>query len=372
MPKKITLLLALLLLPVSVFAATMRVGDYFLKGAETVSDDLYMLGETAVFEGRILGDAAALARTIFSESTTTGDVLFIGEEVRLRGAVGDDARLLGGTVTIDGVVQDDVVAIGGEVRIAPTARIQGSLYAMGGTVRILGAVLGDARVVSGRMELAGEVAGDMELWGKASFKTPARIGGDFVYHADGKASPPVNVAIAGKVVVDERKEGGRAFSLGGFRGGFLSLRTLMALALGFALLFFARERSEELLLDLLPNVGMRLMRGALIILLLPAAGALLLPTVVGIPLALILGACFLLALMLGWAYAGLLVGAWSERLFFKRSAFPLSYRPVLLGIIFLSVLSAIPMLGPLLNLALSLAAVGSLGTVFYRHLRENG
>jgi cytoskeletal protein CcmA (bactofilin family) len=371
MIQKLLILSLFVFAPACALAASIQFGDYFLKGAETVQDDLYTLGDTVIFEGRITGDAAALARTIFSESTTTGDVLFVGEEVRLRGAVGDDARLLGGTVTIDGVVEDDVVAIGGEVNIAPNARIRGSLYAMGGTVRIFGSVVGDARVVSGRMELHGEVAGNVELWGTASFKTPARIGGDFVYHTDGKASPPVNVAITGKVVMDEREKGESAFSLGGFRGGFLSLRTLMALALGFALFFFARERSEELLLDLLPNVGMRLTRGALIVLLLPAAGALLFPTVVGIPLTLILGACLLVALLLGWAYAGFLAGAWSERFFFRRSPFPLSYRPVLLGIIFLSVLSAIPVLGPLLHLALSLAAVGSLGTVFYRHMRQN-
>lgn len=366
-----TSVICALLFPFSAFAATVHMGDYFLKGAETASDDLYVLGETVALEGRIVGDAVSLGRSIVSGSTTTNDVLFIGEEVRLSGIVGDDARLLGSAITIEGVVQDDVIAIGQEVRVAPTARIQGSLYVMGGKVRIFGTVAGDARVISGDMELHGEVRGDVEVWGQASFTAPASIGGDFVYHTDGKAAPPVHVTISGKVIIDEREQGGSAFALGGFWGGFFSLRTLMMLALGFALFFFARERSEELLLDLLPNFGARLMRGALIILLLPAAAALLITTVVGIPIALLLGASVLSLIILGWAYGGLLVGAWSERLFFKRSAFPLSYRPVLLGVLMLSVMSLIPFAGPLLHLALTLAAVGSLGTVCYKHLRQN-
>lgn len=369
---KTTLFLGALLLPIFASAASVHIGgDYFLKSAEETPDDLYAFGRTATFAGAVAGDAVGMSRSVHSQSSISGDALFLGEEVKIGGSVGDDARALGGTVVIEGVVADDVVAVGSEVRIAKDARIGGSLYVVGGDVRIDGAVAGEARILANRMTLAGAVEGNVELWGSAAFEFPARIGGDFIYHSKRGAKPPQNVTIAGDVVmIDSARSAEAGFPAGSILGGLFSLRVLMLLALGFALFFFARERSEDVLFDLMPHVGFRLLRGALIIVLLAAALILLLPTVVGISVALVLGALLLISLVLGSAYAGFLVGAWSERLFFKSSVFPLTYRPVLLGIIFFSVLSAIPYAGPLLHIVLTLSAVGSLGTVFYRHLRE--
>jgi hypothetical protein len=223
-------------------------------------------------------------------------------------------------------------------------------------------------VLSNKLLLSGAVEGDLELWGEAVFKEPARITGDFIHHTRGKAKPPINVVITGEVIFGEWKSDGVSFQRA-FLGGFFSLKALMMLALGFLLFFLARERTEEVLLETLPNFWMRVLRGFLILILLPIAISIFALSVIGIPIALILGALLLLLLLLSWVYAGLLLGAWSEQIFFKRSAFPLSYRPVLLGIVFLSILSAIPFVGLIIHGMLLLAAAGSLGTVFWNKLR---
>lgn len=363
-------LLAMLLVPLSAFASVSIGGDYFLKSAERASDDLYTIGRTATFAGVAAGDITALALNIFHVGTTTADALFIGEEIQVHGVVGDDARVVGGTVTIDGEIADDVVAVGSVVVVTPAARIMGSLYAVGGSVSILGKVYGGAKVAAERAEVSGSIAGDLEVWGEAAFEAPADIGGDFIYHRSDATEAPVNVSVVGRVIVDDGGRGGDAFFGNTFLGGLFALRILMLLALGFALFFFARERSEEVLADLMPQVGLRLLRGALIVILLGAALVLLLPTIVGIPLALVFGALLLLSFLVGSAYAGFLVGAWSERLFFKCSAFPLTYRSVLLGILFVSLMSTVPYVGPLFHILLTLSAIGSFGTMFYRHLRE--
>ncbi len=369
MLRKPFLLLGILLFPLFAFASSVHVGDYFLKGAENVPDDVYAVGGTATFAGKVTGDAFAVGKTIFSQSEISEDVFFVGGEVRLVGAVGDDARLLGGVLMIDGVVQDDVVAIGSKVVIGSTAEIKGSLYVIGGDVEIRGKVLGDVQVYSGQFLLAGAIEGNLELWGKSAFEEPARIGGDFIHHARGKTAAPLSVAIAGKVILDEAQGSGIEFPGDTFIGGFFSLKILMMLALGFLLFFLIRERTEEVLLETLPHFWMRVLRGFLIIILFPLAIPLLLLSVVGIPIALVLGALFLLLLLLSWGYAGILLGAWSEQFFFKRSAFPLSYRPVLLGIMFLSIISVVPFIGAIIHGILLLSVAGSIGTLFFRRVR---
>lgn len=365
---KHALLLCALLLPFSASAASVHFGDYFLKGAQNVPDDIYIAGETALFAGSVAGDAFAISRTIFNQGEISGDIFFVGEEMQVKGKILDDARLLGAVITVGGTISDDVVAIGSKVVIEPDARIEGSLYVIGDKVEIHGAVLGDATIFSNRLLLTGTVGGGLELWGRAVFEKTARIGGDFIQHAGGKAAAPVNVTIGGETILDKTERGGAAFP-SSFFGGFFSLKVLMMLALGFALFFFVRERTEEVLLDALPNYWVRVLRGFLITILLPVASLLLFLSVVGIPIALVLAALFLALMLISFACAGILLGALLEQFFFKRSAFPLSYRPVLLGIICLSAISVIPFIGPIIYGILSLAAAGSLGTVFFRKLR---
>src|SRR3989338_6135996 len=360
------------LTPLFAFAASINFGDYFLKGAEVVLDDIYSIGgRTSTFVGSITGDAVAISRTIWSQSQIDGDALFLGEDVRVQGKVLDDARLIGGRiVTIDGKVFDDVVAIGSRVVVSPTGRIEGSLYAIGGEVEIQGTILGDAQVLSGKLLLTGAVEGNLELWGKATFKEPSRIGGAFIEHASGNAVPPLNVVITGNTILDEAERGSMEFPMRAILNGFFSLKVLMMLALGFLLFFLARERTEEVLLDTLPNFGARVLRGLIIIIIMPLATLLLFTTVVGIPIALLLFSLLLILMLLSSAYAGILLGALCERFVFKRSAFPISYRPILLGIVFLSILSLIPFVGLIIYGILFLGAVGSIGTLFFREVRK--
>lgn len=367
MIKKMLLSLAVFL-PLSVSAASLHLGDYFLKGAEQIPGDLYTVGRTTTLAGTVAGDATAVGRDIFSNGIISMDALFFGEGVRIEGEVADDVRVAGGIIVIDGTVRGDVIAIGAQVTVGSKARIEGSLYVVGGEVVIRGIILGDTKVFSNDLLLSGMVEGDLELWGTASFENPARIGGDYIYHTNRAASPPVKVTITGKVIADEGNGLGNTSSRNAI-GGLFSLRVLMMLVLGFALFFLTRGRTEEVILETLPNFLARTLRGLLILVILPILAVLFIPTIIGIPIALSLGAFFLLLILLSWAGSGILFGVWCEQFFFKRSAFPLTYRSVLIGTLSLSLLSMIPFLGVLFHGILILATAGSLGTLFFRELR---
>lgn len=370
MQKSLFILLGVFLFPLTSFAVSLHFGDFFLKGSEVAKDDVYAVGRGATFVGAVTGDAVFVGGNVLSESDVSGDILFIGEDIRVEGNIQDDARLIGGVVSINGTIKDDAVIIATKVVLGPASRVEGSLFIVGGEVLMQGAVLGDAKVLSGKLTDTGSVEGDLEVWGEATFREPARIGKDFIYHTNKGTPAPLNVTITGKVIRDEAKEGNRLAFPNLFLGGFFSLSTLMMLALGFALFLLARERSEEVLRDALSNFWLRALRGFIILLIMPALSALLVSTIVGIPIAVIFVAFLAALLLLSWGYSGLLLGVWCERLFFKSPAFPLSYRPVLLGIIFISVISLIPLVGPLFHGILMLTSAGSLGTLWYRGLRS--
>lgn len=371
MCRKLLLTLVAVLFPLSTLAASIHlVGDYFLKGSEKAVDDVYALARDAVFGGIVQGDAVALSERIRSDGEISADALFVGESVTLGGAVGDDARLVGRSVIISGAVGDDVVAIASSVTAAPEASVGGNLYAVGGRVTLDGEIHGSVRALAKRTEVLGAVDGSVEVWGDLSLGDGARIGGDLIYHAP-RERAVMKEQVGGEVIfVRTAREGAGLGRLHELASGLFSLQILSLLALGFLLLALARERTEEVLIDVSERFWPRVLRGLLIAFVTPLAAALLFASVVGAAAGVVAVALFLAAFPLSLSFSGLLVGGVMERLLFKRSPFPLHSRPVLLGTVVFALLSVVPYVGPAVALILILASLGSIGTVFYRHLKE--
>lgn len=357
--------------PLVALAAQVHIGsDYFLKGSEKSADDLYVLAPSATLAGSVTGDAVAVARGIQSAGEVSADAFFAGERVVLGGRVGDDARLLGAQVLVSGDVSDDVLAIGSEITLLPSATVLGNLYAIGGRVKIAGEVAGNVQSVSRETRIEGPVGGSVEAWGAVSLGERATIGGDLIYHASREMTIP-GEQVRGAVIFDPVREGDRGLSrLTGLFSGLFSLELLMMLAFGFTLLLLLRERTEEVMFDVLTQFWQRVLRGFLIALLLPLAALLLFASVVLLPIGIALAALSIASFLFASAFAGILVGAWIERALFKRSPFPLTWRPVLLGTLVLSLISVIPYIGGAFYLIVLLSALGGLGTVFYRYLKE--
>lgn len=370
MLKKAFSALILVAMPIVALAAQVHIGsDYFLKGSEKAADDLYVLAPSATFAGAVSGDAVAVAEGITNQGDISADAFFLGERVVLGGRVGDDARLLGAQVLVSGEVFDDLLAIGPEISLLPSATVLGNLYTIGGRVKIAGRVAGSVRSFARETRIEGVVGGSVEVWGKVSLGERAVISGDLIYHAPREITIRKE-QILGEVIFDRVRDGERLPGLTGLFSGLFSLEILMMLAFGFVLLLLARERTEEVLLDTVSHFWPRVLRGLLILVLLPLAAVLLFASVVLLPIGVALAALLVVSLLAASAFAGILVGLWIERAFFKRSPFPLSWRPVLQGIIALSLISVLPYIGIAAHGVFLLAALGGLGTVFYRHLKE--
>lgn len=358
-------------LPFVLFAADVHIGeDFFLKGSEKTTDDVYTVGSSTLFSGRVGGDATALGGTVLGNGDIAGDALFVGKRLTLRGTTTDDARLLGGRVFLEGRVGDDAVLLGGTVAVLPSASVGGDLYAVGDEVAVEGKVAGNARIAAREARIAGTVRGNVEVWGDVAVGSSASIGGDFIYHAKHEITISPGATLSGRVLFVREGAGGRVFPFKrDLLSGFFSLQLLMQLLLGFLLLFLMRERLEETLADMLSCFWPRVLRGALLLVLLPIAGVLLMGSIIGIPVALLLFAFLIMGGIVGTAVSGVMVGLFLEKTVFKRPLFPVTYRPVLLGILLLSLISVLPYVGLVANAMLLLAAFGSLGTISYRHFR---
>jgi hypothetical protein len=123
---RITLLLALLLVPTSNVLAQSSSGDVFLlgqnytlKSGDTLNGSLAVIGGNAMVE---------------EEAILNGDVVLVGGNLSLNGDVDGDVALVGGNLTISGVVDGDIVIVGGQALLTETAVVRGNIATIGGNV----------------------------------------------------------------------------------------------------------------------------------------------------------------------------------------------------------------------------------------------
>jgi cytoskeletal protein CcmA (bactofilin family) len=335
-------------------------------GADTRSlhpgDDTFVVGDEVVLREPLAGDALVAGGRVEIDATVNGDAVLAAGEVELNGSVDDDLYAAGGRVTIGGSVSESARIAGGEVRLRRGARVAEGLVAAGGRVWLEGDVSGYAMLTGGSLLVDGRVDGEVYARGGTLRIGPnAVIEGDVTFRGLQPAEIAPGATIHGvvrNIVVEDS-----AWSVWPIILGVLALAWLAGWALVGALL-----------LGLLPNATRRvtqtararpwlaLLTGSAVLLLMPWIIALLLATLIGIPLALLALALYLVLVPLGYLAGIATLGDWllqrrpgAERL---RTGARITAFIVLLPIA--AVLTLIPLVGWFAGLLLGLVGMGAI------------
>ncbi|MFW5917277.1 MAG: bactofilin family protein [Halorubrum sp.] len=302
-------------------------------------------GAIVVDEGETVDGIDAAAGTVVVRGTVDGDLAGAAGSVRIAetGQVNGDLRTAAGTVVVDGAVGGSAEVGAGSFQLTDTGRIDGSLDVGAGSISVDGAVGGDVRAA----------ADDVVLGPNAD------VGGEFRYDAGTFTESPV-ATVAGGVVEDASLRGdtGVAFGTDLAPSWFGAAYGVAAnLALGGVLLLafprFSRGVAERVGDDALVSggVGLLVLIGAPVLLVLVAI------TVVGIPLALVGLAAYVVALWVGSVYGRYALGSWV----LDRIGRPNRWLALLLGVVGIALLGLIPLVGGLADLLALLLGLGALG-----------
>ncbi len=194
--KKIFSLLMALVVATSAFAIRFERGDN-VRISTPVNEDIYVAAGTISLDAIVWGDFFAAAGTVTLSDTVTGDVAVAGGTVTLRGTVLDDVRCAGGNLIISGYVGGDLLITGGTVTVERGAIIAGDVYVSGGTLRMDGTVRGNLKTASGEVFFNGSIAKKADLNG-GKITLNGSIGGETVLVAQSLKLEP-NASLGGNV-----------------------------------------------------------------------------------------------------------------------------------------------------------------------------
>ena len=372
MKKKALLFSAILLLialPVS--AAVLRASEeYSLSEGEVIEGDLYAVGGNITISGDVEGDLVAVGGSILINGSIGEDINVGGGAVDILATVGDDIRVVAGQVVIGEDVAGDIIAVGGVVHILSSVTASGDVVISAGKVIIDGEVVGNVRVYGGEVTINGKVGGSVEVFvsDKFSLGERASIMGNLTYQAPDELELADSAIVSGEVIFKESKlskRNAKSF-LGAFLGVFFITKILMLITAGLLAVTFFRKFSQDLVERAVNNFTVELLRGFIVLIVVPVAVFLLIISVLGffVGITSIIGYIFLIAL--SKIYAGIVLGSLLSKWIVKKVL--ANWQWAIVGITLLQLIGLIPVFGWIVTFVLFLIALGSVSKITYERM----
>ncbi len=404
-----------------------RGGETVVIGAdEVIEDDLYLFANYITIDGTVKGDVITFGNSITVNGIIEGDLIAAGNDVTVNGEVKDDLRFAAYALKLGpkAVIGDDVVAAGFSLDAAQGSSVGGALILAAYQALLNGQVSERADLALGALEMNGVIDGDTQLAIDQSendgfsptymmgsnlpvvpsvkpglnFGPEARINGKLDYTSTRQYSIPADV-VSGAVTQTEPpispEDAPRYRPLEETNpvlyGVFEALRFLAALlVIGLLVALLApawiRRPAEMIRQRPLPSLGWGLLTffgtffvlgllAAVIIALAIMFGALTLGNLAG--LSVILGGSAFFALLIAFGlvtgYLSYLVVSYlGGRWILQRINPALTEKPywaLLLGIVILVMLTAIPILGSLIKIAVVLLGLGAIVILLWERFR---
>lgn len=298
-------------------------------------------GNVVVQEGETVQGLTTAAGTVTVRGTVDGDLTVFAGDVTIAGNVTGETTIFGGSTTISGTVDRNTTVFGGYVELAETGRVGHDFAVFAGDVILNGTVGNDARVDAERLAVG----------------PSARIGGNLL-HATQTLSLSNQSQVTGEIRNVDRVDVGQgtplqtnvpfwAFAIYGFLANLLLGAVLLLLLPGFSRSVADTARRRPLFTTLL---------GLLAMIIIPVILVLLAITIVGIPLTLIGGFLFLLALWAASVYGALGIGAGVMGALNTTNR----WLALVAGLLIVFLLGAIPFVGGLVHLLVMLLGLGAI------------
>lgn len=329
--------------------------------------DRFLMGRHVIFEQAGTEDLFAAGEFVHSRADIVGSIHLAGRKVTMEGAVGGDAYMAGMDVVLDASVGGDATLTGYNVTVGG---VGGNLRVSGGNLQINGPVAGYALIGGETIILNGHVAGDAIITARdLKFGGDAHVGGRLtVFEEDpGTLSIPESVASEDQILrrdIREWEDATKDLDLVDWRnilGRFL-LGVIFVAALASMVAAVIPKTLADLREGLLERPFRNLLFGFLTQSALIGGAIVLLVTVIGIVAspAAILAA--LIAGMAGYVVAVYAFGVGLMVAFGRPLPKTTGSRAVSagLGALAVGLIAAIPVLGWIFVVVLTLAGIGAI------------
>lgn len=349
-------------------ATEFRSGSVVSVRDAEILDDVVSWGDDISFDGHVLGDVIAGGRTVTVGDSAVIDNSFMGfgQKVDINGNVVNAARVFSQDFTLRGHVEGNVMSFAQSILIDTRAWVEKDVSFGSAQFIMRGRIGGDLSGGASSITISGQIDGDAKLEGdKIVVLQGAIIGGKLLYSSKNEPKVEDGAQILGGIerFTDDKKKEGEGYSVGSFFWdawwylGSLALgAVLLALFRGFML-----DSANSITGATVKTLGL----GILFLICMPIAAIAVALTLVGIPAAVLIALTWCILIYLADIFAGLAIGHWMLSKMRKNATAPRPFWALALGLVVVTVLCAIPMVGWVFGVIISALAMGGFFVAAY-------
>jgi cytoskeletal protein CcmA (bactofilin family) len=311
----------------------------------TVNSSLFIAGQSVNVSGTVRGDVFCAGQNVHVSATVLGDVLCAGQNLTVDGKVSGDVRLAGQSVSLGATVGGNATIFAQDLTQESGAKVGGDMTISGHGIRLNGPVGRDVAVAADNLTIASSVGRNVQARvQQLTLSSGAYVGGSINYTSEHTLARASGVDVDGSITrhpPPAARHTALAVSLLWLLYIFLAL-LLTALLLVLLVPWLFHAAAEAARGRLLRTFLIGLVASIVVPVLLLALAL----TIVGLPLALLLGLAWLLVMLLSLPFAAYLLG----RILLHRKTDSAIWT-MLLGAAVLVLLSFVPFLDILTSLA---------------------
>jgi len=367
----------LLVLPLAGHATAKKASqNVYLAFGEIHEGNYYAAGNAIEIAGTVNGDVFVAGNSVTISGTINGDVFAGASNIIISGDVDGSVRVAGSNVSIDGKISRNLMSAGSNLVISEKAEVGRHVSLAGAFVDVRGKIGGNLEVGGDTLNIAGEIGGNaylrLEDGERVTLLPQAHLKGNLDYTARNELVVKEGAQIDGRINYQPFVAKPRRGEILGFMavGYFFSKLVQVFGMFVVALLLISLMRKKVLeVADLMVKKPLaQIGQGVIWFFLTPIACVILLVTIIGIPLALIVGALYAVMLYFGNVFASIALGLLlAKGLGWKKASLIAS---MIIGVIAFMILKGLPFVGWLIGLVAIWWGIGALIEIKKRAWKE--
>jgi hypothetical protein len=343
---------------------------------EVISGNLYTAGSNITIDGKVNGDVFCGAQTVIINGSVAGDVICAGQSININGEVGGSIRIAGNSLNINSKVGHGVMAAGASIILSKGSEVGWDILIGGAIVDIRGKINGDLHGGAANVTIAGNIGKDVKLMLNRNPKMKnnginfdnnnglvitkeAVIGGNLIYTDNLDAKIDTGAKIKGEVSHNLPKPVEKKQTMAFWAWGKI-ITFFAALVIGLVLITIGKKQIIDLCKIMTEKIWPSIGWGAVVLFIGPILVIILLITIIGIPLALISFAFWLMAIYIAKIMAGIFIGQHFINKVMPKQKDSLIWA-MIIGIFILYLIISIPVIGGFISF---LAVLWGLGGIF--------
>lgn len=345
----------------------------YVAKEEVIGSNFIAAGSSITIDGKVQGDVICAGRSIVINGFIDGDVICAGQSITINGEVRGNVRAVGSSVTINGKVARNVTVAGSDIGLGSKGEIGWDMLFAAAYSDIRGTVKRDIDGAGSIMTIGGSVGRNVNLFGERNdnknkndnqtitVSKDAVINGNLSYTASQEAVVEEGATIKGS---NDRHDFAmrRSGDAGTAAAGYIWWRIIVifaALLVGLILVSWLKRPMHEIAQKLFIKPYATFGYGLLFIIVTPIISIFLMFTFIGIPLAFMLGAIWLMVLYLGKVITAIIIG---QEIMKRRKPVEGRKQSIILsmvvGIVISYAIFSIPILGGFLGMLATIFGVG--------------